>query len=61
MKCPINNFKECDTDCAWYLPDPKCCSIIRLNNLCSNVNMVELKAIERHLSSIDDTLKRFNL
>lgn len=61
MKCPLNNFKECDTDCAWYLSEPKCCSVKRLNHLCSNGNMVELKAMERHLSSIEATLKKFNL
>lgn len=60
MKCPLNNFCDCDTDCAWYLKTPKCCAIKRLNRLCSNENLISLDAIQRNIESIDNTLNRRN-
>lgn len=58
MKCPLNNFSDCDTDCAWYLKDPKCCAIKRISYLASVRNLVELKSISRDISSIDSALIR---
>lgn len=56
MKCPLNNFAECDTDCAWYLKEPQCCAVKRLDRLCSNENLIALKAIQRDIESINKTL-----
>lgn len=58
MKCPLNNFADCDPDCAWYLKEPKCCAVKRISYLTSVNNLVELKSIARDISSIDDTLTR---
>lgn len=58
MKCPLNNFSECNTDCAWYLKDPKFCAVKRIGYLTSTRNLSELKSIARDISRIDDTLTR---
>lgn len=60
MKCPLNNFAECDTDCAWYLKKTKCCAVKRLNRLCSNKNLIALMAIQRDIESIKETFNRQN-
>lgn len=60
MKCPLNNFADCDKDCAWYLKKPKCCVIKRLDCLYSNKNLITLRAIQRDIESIKDTLNHQN-
>lgn len=58
MKCPLNNFKKCKSDCDWYLKDPQCCAVKRLSSLTSVGNLVELKSIERNISSIESKINR---
>lgn len=58
MNCPLNNFKKCKSDCAWYLKDPQCCAVKRLSSLTSVGNLVELKSIERNISSIESKINR---
>lgn len=58
MKCPLNNFSDCKSDCAWYLEKPQCCAIKRFSNLASIDNLVELKSIERNISSIESKINR---
>lgn len=57
-KCPLNNFSDCTSDCAWHLSEPKCCSLKRLANLHPVSNLIELKSIERNISSIEDILNQ---
>lgn len=58
MKCPLNNFHDCDKDCAWYLKESQCCAVKRLGSLHSVGNLVELKAIRRDISSIESILNQ---
>lgn len=57
-KCPLNNFQECDTDCSWYLKNAECCAIAKLNRLNCIDDLIELKAIERSISSIESILNQ---
>ena len=56
-KCPLNNFQDCKNDCAWYLKDNQCCAILKLSKLSSINNLVELKAIQRDIASIESKIK----
>lgn len=60
MKCPLNNFADCDTDCAWYLKKPECCAVKRLNRLRSNENLVALRSIQREIENINYKLNHRN-
>jgi len=55
-KCPLNNFENCQSECALYLSNQKCCSIKKL--ALSSRYFVELKDISRNISSIDSTFTR---
>lgn len=52
-KCPLNNFQKCDKECEWYLNDSFGCSVNGIANLRL---LIELKSIERNVSSIHDVL-----
>ena len=55
-KCPLKNFKKCDTDCAWYLEKAECCSVHKLTNLKYIETLDELKPIGRNIESISQML-----
>lgn len=56
-KCPLNNFEKCDKDCAWYVNGIKTkgCAV---KYIAYSKNLTNLNAIQRDISSIDDTLTR---
>lgn len=54
-KCPLNNFQECDKECAWYFNGIK-------KQRCSMLNLIplsylgKLSEIETEISNIQNIL-----
>lgn len=54
----VKQLQEMQIGFAWYLKDHQCCAVKRLSSLISVGNLVELKSIERNISSIESKINR---